>query len=124
MDVDGTCKFERLLEEIIVNQERAARQYEVGGRSEIKLATLAWNAVKHDLTGISGGLAASIRLAYMEVWRYNIVIDWHLVKDPLPKGTTLEAYMSDMAIRAKIALVMAERNLSAYLTAEDERRER
>jgi hypothetical protein len=116
MEVDWTCKLESLLEEIIVNREHAARRHEVGGGSETKMATLAWDAVKRDLGEVDEGLAASIRLAYIEIWRFNIFVDWDSVKNPLPKGG-LRDCIPDMALRAKVALAIAERKLSTYLLA-------
>ena len=115
MDVEErTCKLKSLLEEIKVNRECASRQYDVGGLTDIQLATVAWDAVKHNLVELDKSLAARIRLAYMEVWRYNHIPSGE-IKDLLPDGSPLEELMQEMALRAKIALGLAERDLSAYL---------
>jgi len=42
-------KLDSLLEELIRNREHAAHQYQVGGLSEIQLATVIWDAVKYNL---------------------------------------------------------------------------
>lgn len=97
-----------------MNRECASRQYEVGGLTEIKLATVAWDAVKHNLGELDKSLAAGVRLAYMQVWRYNLIPSGE-VKGLLPDGSPLEEFMRELALRAKIALAMAERDLSAYL---------
>ena len=107
-------KLHSLLEEVIRNREHAARQYEVGGLSEMKLATAAWDAVKHNLVQLDGSLAAGIRLAYMEVWRFNLIPGGEM-KNLFRDGSRLEEFMHELALRAKIALGMAERDLSAYL---------
>ena len=114
---DLRTKLSSLLEEVIRNRKHAAHQYQVGGLSEMKLATVVWDAVKYNLGELEKDLAASIRLAYMEVWRFNLIPDGE-IKDPLPDGSPLEDFMREFALRAKIALVMAERDLSAYLSKE------
>lgn len=108
-------ELECLLEEIIKNRELATRLYEVGGRSGIKMTTLAWDVVKHNLEGLDKHLAAGVRLGYMEIWRFNIFVDWDWAKDPLPKGITPEACMHNMMLRVKVALAITERELSSYL---------
>ena len=108
-------ELECLLEEIRKNRELATCLYEGGGRGGVKMATLAWDSVKHNLGGLDKDLVAGIRLGYMEVWRFNIFIDWDWAKDPLPTGITSEAYMHDRMIRVKLALAITERKLSSYL---------
>jgi hypothetical protein len=107
-------KLHSLLEELIRNREHAAHQYEVGGLSEMKLATAAWDAVKHNLAQLDGSLAAGIQLAYMQVWRFNLIPGGEM-NNLSRDGSGLEEFMHELALRAKIALGMAERELSAYL---------
>ena len=114
---DLRTRLHSLLEELRRNREHAAHQYQGGGLSKIKLATVAWDAVKYNLGELDKDLAASIRLAYMEVWRFNLIPGGE-VKDPLPDGSPLEDFMRTLALRAKIGLVMAERDLSAHLGKE------
>ena len=99
---------------MIRNREHAAHQYEVGGLSEIKLVTEAWDAVKHNLAQLDGSLAAGIQLAYRQVWRFNLIPGGEM-KNLSRDGSRLEEFMQEFALRAKIALGMAERQLSAYL---------
>ena len=119
---DLRTKLGCLLEEVIRNREHAAHQYQVGGLSEMTLATVAWDALKYDLGELEKGLAASIRLAYMQVWRFNGIPEGE-IKDLLPEGSPLEDFMRELALGAKIALAMAERKLSAYLGKEVHDRE-
>ncbi len=112
-----TSKLKCLLEELRVNRDLAANQYEVGGRVKMKLATLVWDAVENGIDGLGKDLALDLRFAYGEVWRFNAIVEnfdsiWdHL----LPSGDTVESLMADKALRAKISLIMAEQKLSAYL---------
>ena len=107
-------RLHSLLEEVIRNRKHAAHQYEFGGLSEMKLATSAWDAVKHNLAQLDGSLAAGIQLAYMQVWRFNLVPGGEM-NNLSRDGSRLEEFMHELALRAKIALGMAERELSAYL---------
>ena len=102
---------------MIRNREHAEHQHQVGGVSEMKLATVVWDAVKYNLREVEKSLAATIRLAYMQVWRFNLIPSGE-IKDLLPDGSHLEDFMRELALGAKIALVMAERKLSAYLSKE------
>lgn len=79
--------LECLLEEIIQNRGLATQLYEVGGQTGIKLATTAWDVVKHNLAGFDQGLASGLRLGYIEVWRFNTFAERDWVKEPLT-GTT------------------------------------
>ena len=95
----------------------AAHQYEVGGRGKTKLVTLAWDAVKNEIDRLGEDLVLDLRFAYGEVWRFNTILENYdnIWDDPLPSGNTVESLMADKAIRARIALICAEQQLSAYL---------
>lgn len=112
-----TSKLKCLLEELTVNWDLAAHQYEVGGRVKMKLVTLEWDAVKNDIDVLGEDLALDLRFAYGEVWRFNAVAkNYDSIWDhPLPNGDTVESLMADKAIRARITLIRAEQKLSAYL---------
>ncbi|HLZ34793.1 MAG TPA: hypothetical protein VKP13_12300 [Nitrospira sp.] len=82
----------------------------------MKLATLAWDAVKDDIDGLGKDLALEMRFAYGEVWWFNTIVEnndrfWN----PLQSGDTVESLMAEHVIRARIALIRAEQKLSAYL---------
>jgi len=49
----------------------------------------------------------------MEVWGFNLIPGGEI--KAVPDGSPLENFMRELALRAKIALVRAERDLSAYL---------
>ena len=51
----------------------------------MKLATVVWDAVKYNLREVEKSLAATIRLAYMQVWRSNLIPSGE-IKDLLPDG--------------------------------------
>ena len=108
-------KLNCLLEELKDNREHAAHQYQIGGRGHEKLVTLAWDAVKGEIEAVGEDIALILHRAYGEVWRFNSIVDWDMIKDPLPSGVTLEILMDHEALRAKITFIRAEQTLSAYL---------
>jgi hypothetical protein len=108
-------KLKCLLEELKDNREHAAHQYQIGGRGYEKLVTFAWDAVKDEIEEVGEDLALILHMAYGEVWRFNGIVDWDMIKDPLPSGVTLEILMDDQALQTKISLIIAEKKLSSYL---------
>jgi hypothetical protein len=108
-------KLKCLLEELKDNRKHAAHQYQIGGRCHVKLVTLAWDAVNEEIDELGEDLSLTLRKAYGEAWRFNGIVDWDMIKDPLPSGVTLEILMDNQALRANISLIIAEEKLSSYL---------
>src|SRR5262245_15051130 len=99
-----TIKLNRLLGEIKDNQQ-AAHRYQAGSERNLKLVTLAWNAMKDEIDGLGkdlSDLSLTLRMAYGEVWRFNTFFDDNHV-------------MAAITPRTKISLATAEHHLSAYL---------
>jgi len=96
-----TIKLNRLLGEIKDNQQ-AAHLYQAGGESNLKLVTLAWEAMKDDIDDLDKDLSPTLRMAYIDVWRFNTFFDDNHV-------------MANITLRTKVSLAMAEQRLSAYL---------
>ena len=112
-----TSKLKCLLVELTANRKQAAHQWQVGGRGKIKLVNLAWDVVKGDIEVLGKDLALTLRFTYGEVWRFNTIVEnYDSFGDPLPSGNPLQSLMGDKAIRAQIALIRAEQELSGYLT--------
>jgi ADP-ribosyl-[dinitrogen reductase] hydrolase len=95
-----TTKLTRLLEELIDNREHAEHQYQVTNQG--KLVTRAWDAVKDDIDDLGKDLSLTLRMAYGDVWRFNMFFEW---KSP----------MGEVPLRTKVSLARAEQRLSAYL---------
>lgn len=96
-----TIKLNRLLGEIKENQ-KAAHLYQAGGERNRKLVTLAWDAMQDDIDELDKELSLTLRMAYMDVWRFNTFLDdTHM--------------MTDIPFRTKVILRTTEQYLSAYL---------
>jgi len=100
-----TIKLKRLLEELKNNRDRAAHQYQAGGRGTVKLLTVAWDAVKDEIDRLGQDLALTLRFAYGEVWRFNAVVELY---------PTFEDLLASKALR--ITLDRAEKDLAAYMS--------
>src|SRR5262245_25942430 len=96
-----TIKLNRLLGEIKDNQQ-AAHRYQAGSERNLKLATLAWEAMEDDIDDLGKDLSLTLRMAYGEVWRFNTFFDDNHV-------------MAAITPRTKVSLATAEHRLSAYL---------
>ena len=71
--------------------------------------------MSEEIDELGEDISLTLRMAYMHAWRFNGIVDWDMVKDPLPSGVTLEILMDDQALHTKISLIIAEKKLSSYL---------
>ena len=104
-------KLRRLLVELVKNPEQVTLDNLDGDRTRSKLLIQAWDLVKWDLDQTDERLFSGIRLAAMEVWRYNTFLEM----DPdCPIRASLLA-PANHPLRVKISLKMARDKLAAHL---------
>ena len=106
-------KLRGLLSELAENFEQVTQDNLVDNHTRSKLLTHAWDAVKWDLCILDltdRPLSAGIRLAAIEVWRYNNFLE---MPDCPERASALAP--ANHPLRVTIALRMAREELASYL---------
>jgi hypothetical protein len=100
---ERTRRLRWLLAELRDNLDHVANYSLAGGRAKVRLVTDAWDVAKGDVVALSPELQGALRKAYAEVWRFNGVVQYDLIKSS-PGSGWLDIPIGIMADEAKRAM--------------------
>jgi len=106
-------KLQDLLTELGKNLAQVSQDNLADNGARSQLVTQAWDTVKDKLVTldqIDRGLSASIRLAAIEVWRYN-----NFLEMPSDVRASLLGAPTYHSLRVKIALTHARDDLACFM---------
>lgn len=107
-------KLNWLLAELLDNHNHIEHYSLAGGRAKVRLLTDAWDVVKGDALELADDVEKSLRDAYAEVWRFNRIVEYDLVKVNVGSGM-LDSSLEVKAREVRTALADSVEKLARHL---------